>query len=90
MEISVEISMYPLSEGYKSQIKSFLKRLNTYQNISVETNGMSTQIFGKYDDVFDVLKNEIKEEYNKSNKVVFILKCVNEHLQEKYTRTDFE
>ncbi len=82
--------MYPLSEKYKPLITSFLKRLNTYQNITIETNGMSTQIFGEFDDVFQTLKAEIKDEFNKNNKVIFIMKCVNSHLQEKYSNEYFK
>lgn len=81
MKISVEISMYPLSKEYESIILGFIKRLNTHKNIIVETNGMSTQVFGEYDTVFNAITREMKEDFNKSDAVVFVMKCVNAHLQ---------
>ena len=53
MNTSVEISYYPLNVEYIPPIKSFIDRLNSYKEISVQTNGMSTQVFGQY---FDVMK----------------------------------
>ncbi len=81
MKTSVEISMYPLSKEYKSLIKDFISRLKTYPSLIVEVNGMSTQVFGNYDEVFDVLKKEIKENFGKGDKLVYVLKIVNAHLQ---------
>lgn len=81
MKTSVEISMYPLSKEYKGLIKDFIKRLKSYPSLVVEPNGMSTQIFGTYDEVFDVLKKEIKDSFGQNDKVVYVLKCVNAHLQ---------
>ncbi|MDD3876340.1 MAG: YkoF family thiamine/hydroxymethylpyrimidine-binding protein [Bacteroidales bacterium] len=77
MDTSVEISMYPLSKAYEYLILDFLERINKYSNIIVETNGMSTQIFGDFETVFDALKNEIKIEFARNDKVVFVMKCLN-------------
>ena len=51
MKCSVEISMYPLEKKYKDHIKCFIKKLRNYKTIKVISNGMSTQIFGDYDNV---------------------------------------
>ena len=48
MECSVEISMYPLNKYYKPSIISFIQNLRKDPFIIVETNGMSTQVFGDY------------------------------------------
>ena len=46
MDCSVEISMYPLKEDFKPSIIAFMKKLRKYPFIKVNTNGMSTQVFG--------------------------------------------
>ena len=83
MQCSVEISMYPLDKNYIEPIISFIKKIRSYPNLSVETNGMSTQIFGQYDDVMNVLQVEIKNCFELHEKVVFNLKVINSSLQEK-------
>ncbi len=51
MKTSVEISYYPLQESYITPIKGFIDQLHNYPDLIVKTNGMSTQVFGKFDDV---------------------------------------
>ena len=58
MEATIEISMYPLSDDYIQRVLDFLNVLNQYKNITVETNGLSTQIFGEYEVLMDILKME--------------------------------
>lgn len=62
MKASIEISLYPLSENYKDRIVSFIKRLRIRDDIEVVSNGMSTQLFGDYDVLMDLIKNELRPE----------------------------
>lgn len=80
MKISVEISYYPLKEEFKPQIIDFLKRINTYQQLTAQTNGMSTQIFGEYRYVMDALTNEIEKSFSQPHSV-FVMKIINADLQ---------
>ncbi|MEX0813356.1 MAG: YkoF family thiamine/hydroxymethylpyrimidine-binding protein [Chitinophagales bacterium] len=74
MEASIEISLYPLSENYKDVIVEFLKSLKSKNaNLRIETNGLSTQIFGEYDALMKLLQGEMKKVLEE-NKAVFILK----------------
>jgi uncharacterized protein YqgV (UPF0045/DUF77 family) len=82
METSVEISMYPLSQAYEGLVLSFLERLNKHTDITVHTNGMSTQVFGAFDAVFSAIQAEIKHEFGNPDKVVFVMKCVNADLSQ--------
>lgn len=83
MKASIEISMYPLREGYVNDIKDFITRLNQHPDIIVETNGMSTQVFGDYDNVWNAVQQEIKVSYEKKQgSAVFIMKVVNAFLQD--------
>jgi len=83
MKCSVEISMYPLDVNYIEPITFFIKRLKRYPFISLETNGMSTQVFGDYDNVMTAIQKEMKNSFLLQPKVVFNIKVVNAHLQEK-------
>ena len=83
MKCSVEISMYPLDVNYIEPITFFIKRLKRQPFISLETNGMSTQVFGDYDNVMTAIQKEMKNSFLLHQKLVFNLKVVNAHLQEK-------
>jgi uncharacterized protein YqgV (UPF0045/DUF77 family) len=80
MKASVEISYYPLKEEFIPPIQSFIDRLRTYSEINVETNGMSTQVFGQYDDLMRVITKEMKAAMEVPYSV-FVLKVVNSDLQ---------
>ena len=49
MELSVDISAYPLADDYIPAIKMFIERLQGTAGLTVVCNTMSTQIFGEYD-----------------------------------------
>jgi len=74
MKLSVEISKYPLHQDYIPFIKGFIDRLNTYDDLKVITNTLSTQIFGDYDLVMSVLNTEIKRSYEEFGKAIFVCK----------------
>ncbi len=86
MNTSVDISYYPLKDEFIPPIKDFIDRLNQHKSISVVTNGMSTQVFGEYFDVMEVLTMEIHESFNLPHSV-FILKIINADLQ-KYSNSN--
>lgn len=66
MKASIELSLYPLSEDYKSRIIHFINRLKqNHPNVDIRVNGMSTQIFGDFEVLMDLLKNELKVELEK-------------------------
>lgn len=73
MIISAEISLYPLTENYKSIILNFLDNIKKTDGLKIETNGMSTQIFGEFDLVMGAITDEMKQIFE-NNKAVLILK----------------
>ena len=83
MKCSVEISMYPLDVNYIEAITLFIKNLKKHPFITLKTNGMSTQVFGDYDNVMTALQKEMKTSFLLEQKVVFNMKVINSHLQEK-------
>ena len=80
MKTSVDISYYPLKEEFKPSIKDFILRLRLHNNIVVKTNGMSTQVFGEYIEVMEILTKEIQCSFEIHHSV-FILKIINADLQ---------
>lgn len=80
MKTSIEISYYPLKEEFIPPIQSFIDRLNTYEEINVETNGMSTQVFGEYDDVMAIVTKEMKTAMELPYSI-FVMKVINADLQ---------
>jgi len=83
MQASIEISLYPLTENYIPVIKGFIEQLNKKnKNLIIETNMMSTQIFGDYDELIDLLRNEIKTVLM-NTKAVVVMKILGTNLKEK-------
>ena len=80
MELSVEISKYPLADDYIPAIKSFIDRLNAVDGLKVVTNTMSTQVFGDYDLVMDTMKNEMRYSYEQFGKAIFVCKFIGVNL----------
>lgn len=79
MNISVDISYYPLHDEFIPPIKDFIQRLNKNKKLIVKTNGMSTQVFGEYEVVMQTLTKEMKASFELPHSV-FILKIVNADL----------
>jgi len=80
MKVSVDISYYPLKVEYIPPIKNFIERLNGYENITAQTNGMSTQVFGEYKEVMKILTDEIYKSFELPHSV-FVMKVINADLK---------
>lgn len=80
MNISVEISYYPMQEEYLQSILEFIDRLKSYSELQIKNTGISTQVFGKYGDVMRVLTIEIEKSFTIPSSV-FVLKIINSDLQ---------
>ena len=77
MNLSVEISMYPLKDGYIAKIDDFLEDINSHgDNIEIRTSNMSTRLFGDYDAVSKLLKNAMQRSMEKHGKIVFVCKFI--------------
>ncbi len=80
MKLSVETSMYPLKDIYIPAIQDFIDRLNSHANLQVLTNTMSTQIFGDYEVVMDVIKQEMRKSYEQFGRAIFVCKFIDGNL----------
>ena len=61
MNITVEISMYPLDADYKPPIKAFVRRLREHPGLETRTNQMSTQVRGEFDAVMGAVNACMKQ-----------------------------
>lgn len=83
MNISVEISLYPLDLDYKPKIKAFLDELNQQSSqLDIRTSNMSTRIFGEYQQVTDALNNAMKFSMENHGKLVFVCKYLSTDARE--------
>ena len=77
MRTTVEISLYKLQEedssgNYKLIVKEFLKSIQN-KNLEIETNGLSSLIYGDYSYIIELLNNEVRDFLDKYRSV-FVLK----------------
>ncbi len=76
MEISVDISLYPLQEDYSKPILAFIKGLEKNPNISVKKNQLSTQIYGDYDEVMALINAEMKAVFEAMPHSAMVMKFI--------------
>lgn len=74
MKTSIDISLYPLNEDYIPAIDAFIEGINSHPEIVATTNDLSTQLYGEYDAVMDLLKTEIKRNWETFGKGIFVVK----------------
>jgi len=80
MEIGVEISLYPLAERFAPEIHDFIARLSAAGELKVVSGSLSTQVFGEYERVFEVLRRELHATFEgrreQGGKAAFVLKVL--------------
>ena len=76
MNISIEITLMPLNDNYKDVIKDFILSIRNSE-FKVLENPLSTQIYGDYDKLIDLLKAKIKHVFSNNEGIMVNLKIVN-------------
>lgn len=76
MRISVDISLYPLTEDYVEPILAFIAKLETNPKLVVKRNSLATQVFGEYREVMDCLDAEMEAVFNALPHSVFVMKFI--------------
>jgi len=79
MHITVELSMYPFKEDYKTHIKAFIDELNKRTGMVITTFPTSTLVHGEYGHVMDTLKEMIAWSYDTHGRQVFVAKFIPGH-----------
>jgi uncharacterized protein YqgV (UPF0045/DUF77 family) len=76
MRAAVEISMYPLTGEYRPPIQAFIDRLNTHAGLTVQTNALSTQVWGALDEIMSVLSEEMARAAAGAPQLIFVMKVL--------------
>ena len=83
MEISVELTFSPLQDDFELHIINFIKKLRA-SGLTVLENPLSSQVYGNYDEVMQVLNSEIKEAFELMDNGLLYMKII------KSDRSDYE
>ncbi|NKI31536.1 thiamine-binding protein [Croceivirga thetidis] len=75
MDISVELTLTPLQDGFEPPIINFIKKLRQ-SGLEVLENPLSTQVYGSYDMVMKLLTAEIKEAFENTEHILLYMKIV--------------
>ena len=75
MNISIELTFSPLQNDFETHIINFIKKLRD-SKLTVIENPLSTQVYGDYDVVMNVLHTEIKEAFELMDKGLLFMKIV--------------
>ncbi len=73
MNISIEISYYPLIDGFEKPVDTFIEKLAENKNIIIESGTMSTLLTGPYEEVMEIINKQMKP-YLEKYPSVFTLK----------------
>jgi len=83
MNVSVDLTLSPLSDDYEKHVIDFIKVLRA-SKFTVLENPLSTQIFGDFDQLMPFLNQKIKESFQNQDICVLTMKVV------KTDRSDYE
>ena len=83
MEISVDISMYPLQQEFEAPILAFISQLEKEESVEVVRNELSTQIHGDYKTIMALLEKEMFSVFTEIPDSIFVLKFVGNNRQGK-------
>lgn len=78
--VSIDISLYPLTEDYKSPILHFIRELRKLEaqeaEVVVVTNPLSTQVYGPFELIWTALGQLLPACFGESYHQVAVLKIV--------------
>ncbi len=83
MNISVELTLSPLQDDFEPAIINFIKNLRN-SGLTVLENPLSTQVYGEYDAVMNLLQKEMKIALEAVERGLLYIKIV------KSDRSDYE
>ena len=77
MQITAELSFYPLCDDYIAPIKAYIEALNQVGGLEVRTHALSTELFGDYDIVMQAIQETTKKAFETDGGVVLVAKYLN-------------
>lgn len=85
MNVSVDISLYPLTEDFLTVVDEFIQRLKNEPDLTVKVNDLSTQVFGDYETVLSKVNAAMLATHKQTPKAAFIMKVLNGHLLDAHS-----
>ena len=76
MKMTADISMYPLREDFIPPIDAVIEKLNSFDNVKVETFATATVLVGDFDAVMDAIKTTLSWSYSEFGTAVFVAKLI--------------
>ena len=76
MDVTIEISMYPLDVNFRELVQGFIAKLETYENVRVSPGPTSTVIFGEYQGVMQTLTELLAWSHKEHGQAVFVTKFI--------------
>lgn len=83
MNISVELTLTPIQDDYEPAIINFIKSLRS-SGLRVKETPLSTQVYGSYDEVMELLQKEMKVALEAVDRGLIYMKIV------KSDRSEYE
>ena len=80
MQITAEISLYPLQENFEQVIIAFIGELKRSEGIEIHTHSMSTFVKGENALVFDAISKALETTGLNSDTVSLVIKIINRNL----------
>lgn len=81
MQVTAELSLYPLQDDYLPIIQSFIDDLRGREGIRVVTNAMSTQLTGEASVVFDLVRKALEDSEQRWGRQVLVCKFIPRELE---------
>lgn len=81
MQVTAELSLYPLRDDYLPVIQSFIDSLQGRAGIRVITNAMSTQLTGEANAVFGLVREALEESEQRWGGQVLVCKFIPRELE---------
>jgi len=81
MNITAEMSLYPLRDGPVPEIIDFIRELREQPGIEIVSNQLSTQLRGEFDTVTSTINRCMRQAMKAPNTVVLVVKYLNVDLE---------
>ena len=76
MQISIDISLYPLQRDFEAPILAFIAQMEKEASVEVVRNELSTQVHGEYKTIMTLLEKEMFDLFTEIPDSVFVIKFI--------------
>lgn len=80
MQITAELSLYPLETNYLPRVVSFIQELAGSSDVEMVVNQMSTQLRGEFGDVTGIVNRALESSFSDGRAQALVVKYLNADL----------